>query len=95
MGLFLLFPNAYFVNYTYLDFFPNSPTNDDRELPPNHRARRRELIVFIATPCAMDSNSDLSREKIPLTALTHSATEEATNMMLIYAILFHFPNSLG
>jgi hypothetical protein len=38
-------------------------------------------------PRAVDSNSDLPREKIPFTALTHSATEEATNTMLIYAVL--------
>jgi hypothetical protein len=38
--------------------------------------------------CRVDSNSDLLRHKIP-NALTQSATEEATNTMLIYAVLFH------
>jgi hypothetical protein len=68
MGLFVWFPNAYLLIILTQLFFPNSPTNDDRELP-NHRARRRELI------------------RIRRPRANHSATEETTNTMLIYAVL--------
>jgi hypothetical protein len=61
---------------------------------PNHRARRRELIVFIVPPPVAWIRTRISGVKRP-TALTHSAMKEATNMMLIYAVLFHSQTPLG
>jgi hypothetical protein len=79
--------------YVPVYFFPNSPTNDDRDCPITERGEGSRSSSSPPLRGRVDSNSDLLRDKIP-NALTRSATEEATNTMLIYAVLFHsFPDN--